>query len=93
MRHTGQIARSRYERTLAELDKQLRENVELLKAAIAGQRGELDPRRVPFRVKPNEADKNVVTGDDEHVIWPFTGELWPDEVGTYRQSIRSKCKR
>ena len=31
-------------------------------------------------------------GDEEHVIWPFTGELWSDEVGTYRQSIRSKCR-
>jgi hypothetical protein len=41
---------------------------------------------------PAGSEKNLVSGDDEHVIWPFTGEFWSDEVGTYRQSIQSKCR-
>ncbi len=29
--------------------------------------------------------------DDEHVIWPFTGEYWKDELGYYRFQVRNKC--
>lgn len=33
---------------------------------------------------------NVVI-DDEHVVWPFTGEYWQDELGYYRFIVRSTC--
>ncbi len=33
---------------------------------------------------------NVVV-DDEHVVWPFTGEYWQDELGYYRFIVRSTC--
>ena len=29
--------------------------------------------------------------DDEHVIWPFTGEYWKDELGYYRFQVRNRC--
>jgi tetratricopeptide (TPR) repeat protein len=32
-----------------------------------------------------------VTVDDEHVIWPFTGAYWQDELGYYRFVVRSSC--
>jgi hypothetical protein len=34
-----------------------------------------------------------VTVDDEHVIWPFTGEYWQDELGYYRFIVRSSCTK
>ncbi len=33
----------------------------------------------------------VVNPDDEHVLWPFNGEYWRDELGFYRQVVVSKC--
>jgi len=92
VRNAAELVRERYKRLLDELDKHLRDNVTLLAGAMAGQRGELDRALVPLRVPRAQADRNVVRGDEEHVIWPFTGEYWSDEVGTYRQSIRSKCR-
>lgn len=32
-----------------------------------------------------------VNVDDEHVIWPFTGEYWKDELGYYRFQVRNRC--
>lgn len=32
-----------------------------------------------------------VEADDEHVIWPFNGEYWRDELGYYRQVVHSRC--
>jgi tetratricopeptide (TPR) repeat protein len=82
IRNAGQLTRARLERTKSELDRLLGENMQILTAA----RPDVGVRM------PAGTDKNVVHGDEEHVIWPFTGEIWPDEVGTYRQSISSKCR-
>jgi hypothetical protein len=31
--------------------------------------------------------------DSEHVVWPFNGEYWRDELGYYRQEVTYKCGR
>jgi len=35
----------------------------------------------------------LIQGDAEHVVWPFEGEYWRDELGFYRQPIASQCGR
>lgn len=39
------------------------------------------------------APNGVVTTDDDHIRWPFDGEYWRDELGTYRQTIINTCGR
>jgi len=31
-------------------------------------------------------------GDDEE-LWPFQGEYWRDELGSYRYQLGRRCKR
>ena len=31
--------------------------------------------------------------DEEHVEWPFIGEYWKDELGSYIYDITSKCQK
>ena len=51
-------------------------------------------RRWPGQqVTAEESKANIVRPDEEHVIWPFNGEYWRDELGFYRQTITSKCGR
>ena len=45
------------------------------------------------QVTAEESKANIVKPDEEHVIWPFNGEYWRDELGFYRQTITSKCGR
>ena len=45
------------------------------------------------QVTVQESERNIVKPDEEHVIWPFDGEYWRDELGFYRQTITSKCGR
>lgn len=80
--NVGQLTRARLERTKGELDRLLAENAKILTAARPD---------VGVRMRAG-TEKNVVRSDEEHVIWPFTGEIWSDEVGSYRQSIPSKCR-
>ena len=35
----------------------------------------------------------VVKPDEEHMLWPFDGEYWRDELGFYRQVVESACGR
>lgn len=82
IRNGGHLTRVRLDRAKSELERLLGENAKILTA----------PRPDVGMRMPAGNDRNVVRGDDEHVIWPYTGEQWPDEALTYRQSIQSKCR-
>jgi tetratricopeptide (TPR) repeat protein len=92
VRNAGQLARARLQRSLDELGAQLRLDAEIFAAALAAKRGATDRLALHPRVPRRDAERNVVRADEEHVLWPFDGEYWPDEVGRYQQSIRSSCR-
>ena len=54
---------------------------------------QLDQAIAGSQVSREESKANIVKPDEEHVIWPFDGEYWRDELGFYRQTITSKCGR
>ena len=31
--------------------------------------------------------------DDEKLVWPFNGEYWRDELGTYQLTLANTCRR
>ena len=93
VRNTGDLARGRYERNLADLNEQLRNGQKILIDITAAQRNQLDQAMQDARVTVEESKANIVKPDEEHVIWPFNGEYWRDELGFYRQTITSKCGR
>ena len=90
---TGDLARGRYERNLSDLNEQLRNGQKVLIDITAAQRNQLDQAMQDAQVKIEESKANIVKPDEEHVIWPFNGEYWRDELGFYRQTITSKCGR
>ncbi len=85
----GKLARDRIRR----LDDELTRLV-LQYGDVKIELNNLRLRRVTARAKASQTTKvdvmNVVV-DDEHVIWPFTGEYWQDELGYYRFIVRSTC--
>src|SRR5262249_42587666 len=75
------------QRRLDDIDAQLREAEELVVDVQWAERAQRLPapraRKLPaYRVAPT---------DDEHVVWPFDGEFWRDELGSYRQAVVSLC--
>ena len=93
VRNAGQLARERYQRNLDELNEHLRNSAKILIDITAAQRNQLDQAIAGSQVTAAESKANIVKPDEEHVIWPFNGEYWRDELGFYRQSIVSKCGR
>jgi hypothetical protein len=93
VRNAGDLARARYERNLKDLEENLRNGSKILVDITAAQRNMLDQEIEKGLVTPEESKANIVKPDEEHVIWPFNGEYWRDELGFYRQTITSKCGR
>lgn len=90
----GDLARSRYERNLEELDEHLRNGEKILIDITAAQRNELDQAIANTQVSQQESKIfGIVKPDEEHMLWPFDGEYWRDELGFYRQVVESACGR
>jgi hypothetical protein len=93
VRNAGQLARERYQRNLDELNEHLRDAAKILIDITSAKRNQLDAAIAGSQVTAQESERNIVKPDEEHVIWPFEGEYWRDELGFYRQTITSKCGR
>ena len=93
VRNAGQLARDRYQRNLDELNEHLRNASKIIIDITAAERNQLDVAISGGRVTEAEGKANIVRPDEEHVIWPFDGEYWRDELGFYRQTIVPKCGR
>jgi tetratricopeptide (TPR) repeat protein len=90
----GDLARQRYQRNLEELDEHLRNGEKILIDITAAQRNELDQAIAQNQVSQQESKIfGIVKPDEEHMLWPFDGEYWRDELGFYRQVVESACGR
>jgi len=92
VRQAGELALSRYQRNVDELNEHLRNGEKILIDITAAQRNLLDEKIQKGQVSKAESKiYGVVKPDEEHVLWPFDGEYWRDELGFYRQVVTSKC--
>ncbi len=92
VRNAGTLAKERYQRNLDELNEHLRDASKILIDITAAERNKLDQQVVSGQLsKEDSLTYGVVKPDSEHVLWPFNGEYWRDELGFYRQVVVSKC--
>lgn len=92
IRHTGAMTRERYLRYLDELGAHLRNGNNILLEMNAKQRRKLEePVNIGYMMQRDPYLYGQVKPDDEHILWPFDGEYWRDELGYYRQVVKSRC--
>ncbi len=92
IRNAGTLAKDRYQRYLDELNEHLRDASKILIDITAAERNKLDQQIVSGQLSKEDAQTyGRVDPDEEHVLWPFNGEYWRDELGFYRQVVVSKC--
>ena len=90
----GDLARRRIKRLTEELSQLIKRVIKIEYEILAGQKGELEEevkqeQQILHSGGVHRADE--IRADDEHVIWPFNGEYWRDELGYYRVKIKNKC--
>ena len=91
----GNLVKERYQRNLDELNEHLRDGAKILIDITAAERNKLDQAVDSGKQLSKEDAKiyGVVNPDEEHILWPFDGEYWRDELGFYRQVVVSTCGR
>lgn len=92
IRRTGILARKRYKRQLDELRENMRSSQKIIVDITNAQRKKIDETIATGQWSAEDAyEFGQVDPDEEHVLWPFNGEYWRDELGYYRQVVQSNC--
>ena len=91
VREAGYRARVHYDRDLRDLEESLHTVGRLHLQIVRALRQMLDQN--PALLQQEQSKVVTVEADREHVLWPFTGEYWRDELGSYRQVLESRCGR
>ena len=92
IRRTGKLGKRRYKRNLDELNEHLRSAQKIIVDITNAQRKVLDEEIEAGKWSAEDAyEFGQVRPDEEHVNWPFKGEYWRDELGFYRQVVKSNC--
>jgi hypothetical protein len=92
LRRTGVLARKRYKRNVDELKEHLRSAQKIIVDITNAQRKKIDEEIATGQWSAEDAyEFGRIDPDEEHVIWPFDGEYWRDELGFYRQVVYSNC--
>jgi tetratricopeptide (TPR) repeat protein len=91
----GDLARRRINRLTGELAQLIKRVIKIEYEILQGQKGALEQEVIQEQqiiVDPSKRNVEQIRVDDEHNIWPFTGEYWRDELGYYRVRIANKCQ-
>jgi tetratricopeptide (TPR) repeat protein len=91
----GDLARRRIVRLTDELAQLIKRVIKIEYEILQGQKGALEQEIIQEQQiiqGPNAKRAEEIRVDDEHHMWPFTGEYWRDELGYYRVRIGNKCQ-
>jgi outer membrane protein assembly factor BamD (BamD/ComL family) len=88
----GGMAKKRIERGRDEIQDMFKQTIKIEFETINALKGqaeaELKNEQVAVMAGVSQLE---ITADDEHEIWPFEGEYWKDELGSYRFRLASQC--
>lgn len=89
----GDIAKGRYSRLIEEM-QDLSNQIDTVEIEVLNyQRGQIGDELQGAMQLAGQSTGGSVEVDSEHVVWPFNGEYWRDELGYYRQEVTYKCGR
>ncbi len=92
----GDLARRRMIRLTRELDQLNKRVIKIEYEIIQGERGNVEEEiGTESQINRTVGKRRVeeIRVDDEHIVWPFTGEYWRDELGYYRVKVANKCAK
>ncbi|MBD91142.1 MAG: hypothetical protein CL940_12470 [Deltaproteobacteria bacterium] len=86
----GALAQARLQRVLRELKQHLAGALKIKGETLKARRGVLAASVRQEQAAAASADTSIFV-TPEHLEWPFEGEYWRDELGSYRYDISSRC--
>ena len=87
----GGLARHRLARVREELTEIIRQGLRIKYESLKGRRGSINDQVRRDMAETARAVSEPRAEDSEHVVWPFDGSYWRDELGGYTYDTRSRC--
>jgi len=86
----GSLAQARLLRIVKDLQRHLASALKIKGETLRARRGDISDAAAQEQAAAAAAYRELEV-DEEHIEWPFTGEYWADELGSYLYDIKSKC--
>ena len=91
---SGTLARDRLKRLSSEIQELVKQAIKVEYETLNAEKGVIEAKLKEEMKKgadnKKSNDPNYI--DDEHERWPFDGEYWKDELGSYRFKVVNMCK-
>ncbi len=87
----GGLARQRLARVREELTEIIRQGLRIKYESLKGRRGSINDQVRRDMAETAKAVSEPRAEDSEHIVWPFDGSYWRDELGGYTYDTRSRC--
>ncbi len=87
----GALAQNRLVRIVKDLQRHLGSALKIKGETLRARRGDISNAAAQEQAAAAAAHREVEL-DDEHIEWPFVGEYWKDELGSYIYNIKSECE-
>ncbi len=86
----GSLAQARLVRIVRDLQRHLGSALKIKGETLRARRGDISNAAAQEQAAAAAADREIVV-DEEHIEWPFEGEYWRDELGSYLYDMRTRC--
>lgn len=87
----GSLAQARLVRIVKDLQRHLGSALKIKGETLRARRGDISNAAAQEQAAAAAATTEI-EADDEHIEWPFEGEYWKDELGSYLYDIKSECE-
>jgi tetratricopeptide (TPR) repeat protein len=87
----GGLAKQRLARVREDLTEIIRQGLRIKYETMKARRGSISDQVRADMAETAKAVSEPRVEDSEHVVWPFDGTYWKDELGGYTYDTRSKC--
>ena len=86
----GSLAQARLLRIVKDLQRHLASALKIKGETLRARRGDISDAAAQEQSAAAAAYRELEV-DEEHIEWPFDGEYWKDELGSYLYDIRTQC--
>ncbi|MBI5609478.1 MAG: tetratricopeptide repeat protein [Deltaproteobacteria bacterium] len=87
----GGLARQRLTRVREDLTEIIRQGLRIKYESLKARRGSISDAVRADMAETAKATTEPRQEDEEHIVWPFDGSYWRDELGGYTYEAQSKC--
>lgn len=89
----GAMARKRLTRVREELTEIIRQGLRIKYESLRARRNSINDEVRAAMAQTAAAANEPREEDEEHVVWPFDGSYWKDELGGYTYDVESRCQQ